>query len=967
MQPGILEEGCTETRLGSLDTARAQELWDQGLEASSIRQASPGNGGDQPCKQGPKEQLPLARRKKGNKEGLRDCRLARGWTQVPPLQIRRNEASRKVPPGVWSSAARQRKESLRQAADVKRLYAQLQQALDREDHARREARQAKEQLEPLRRELQGCRRKLDLQAKVLSEKDAEHSEAREQLRKVEARFQYGHRDLLRRVRELETTLKEEREERATAQGALATEKLVVARQDKVMEEMMQALEEEAPRLGVVDGGVLVEMLRLRKGAAESGKLRKRVADLEAQLLETADQVGAQKTRADLFQRQIAQVESDQQRLVNANKEVDHLRHELHVLQAESHRLISEAQGEAASTQTRNDELQQKVNSHANEVQHLHAEVARLKSALAASTKQVETLRFNVDEMALEADERQVQLAHQESELHELRLRSQTEGDVNVIESLRSEIDKANSDKEALMDFIDMLQEQVVSGNGDGNATTTSVVNGRNVEDGPSRLSVLQRLSISKAEDAMTSDHCRDDNQGQLPEVHVETSEVEARAQETESVDPLSPGKKRDKSLRDDEGDRDISHVRVPDAAVREVQELCEQLKLEKGRHQLVAKQKAELQNRLIELEDTLAISEGHLRTQRSKLEAQERLNASTRQELELELSSMRALLAAAETKYKSLEVCMKEELAVQEKSVESLQRRLSAMEQEASQAEDMLSKSEAKLQAQARNICDERTLASKRETDLHARLRRAEDEACSLRHDLTASRRKIEELQQAIQDANIRSVESNHRAAQKLQRQVDECERLRSQVAEMEELVSTLRKQLEKSQSTVSLTQEELKHEQAKNMTLREMLDEVWRREHSSTFCRAQGGPEDGGHHILEQCRHLRRAVWKEREARDAADVALTRASDEIARLERAANRSASGVEYRPDFPYYSEPRVSAKHRLVSLRRRLSATMGLHGADSYGKGKAAQASLAARFLSASGTSPTANASSLEGL
>ena len=38
-----------------------------------------------------------------------------------------------------------------------------------------------------------------------------------------------------------------------------------------MDEMLQALEEEAPRLSVVDGGALVEMVRLRKAAGESGK------------------------------------------------------------------------------------------------------------------------------------------------------------------------------------------------------------------------------------------------------------------------------------------------------------------------------------------------------------------------------------------------------------------------------------------------------------------------------------------------------------------------------------------------------------------------------------------------------------------------------------------------------------------------------------------------------------------------
>mgnify|MGYP001801088893 CR=1 FL=1 len=136
----------------------------------------------------------------------------------------------KAPSEFLSTMAAQRKQSMRSAAEVKQLYRALQQAHDKEHRARKENKQLKEQLEHQQKELQSCQKKLTLQGNALASKEQEAHDASEYGRKLESRFQYGHRDLLRRVTELEEELKQEKEEKSEFQAALTAEKAIASKQ-----------------------------------------------------------------------------------------------------------------------------------------------------------------------------------------------------------------------------------------------------------------------------------------------------------------------------------------------------------------------------------------------------------------------------------------------------------------------------------------------------------------------------------------------------------------------------------------------------------------------------------------------------------------------------------------------------------------------------------------------------------------
>ena len=130
----------------------------------------------------------------------------------------------------------------------------------------------------------------------------------------------------------------------------------------------------------------------------------------------------------------------------------------------------------------------------------------------------------------------------------------------------------------------------------------------------------------------------------------------------------------------------------------------------------------------------------------------------------------------------------------------------------------------------------------------------------------------------------------------------------------------------------------------------REMLEENLRREHNSSLRRVQTEKETECRDLLEQCRHLRHAVWQEREAREATESALARAGDEISRLEHYRYNAFAFEDSHPDI-YHSEPRSTTRHRLASLKRRLSASMSKQGPYQQGLGGPTNSvnSLMARF------------------
>ena len=223
----------------------------------------------------------------------------------------------------------------------------------------------------------------------------------------------------------------------------------------------------------------------------SGKLRKKIVELETQLKASTEQIGVHKTRSELFKRQLSEAQTDQQRLLHANKEIDQLQQLVHTSQIEQERIVREARTQLDQSSHKANELQKKLSTRNEEAEEYSAKIARLEETLKETQAQAKELQLQLEAKCDLMKVRDLTIAELQC------AQSSDAADPGILDSLRKELKTVNEDKEALMEYIEMLQnskERVVDD--DEPAPGSS----KEAKEAPSRLTALQQLATSKGDE-----------------------------------------------------------------------------------------------------------------------------------------------------------------------------------------------------------------------------------------------------------------------------------------------------------------------------------------------------------------------------------------------------------------------------------------------------------------------------------